>query len=449
MPSSPTVRLLFGFLVTLLAVCVYSRYTLQQVSGLRTLQTQTIDRNRKDSLQLLRIQNNLNALALAMRDMQLHEEPYPISAYEPQFQRLRTDLEDALRRETELAPATRPQDQQRLLAQLVANFWDASASVFEAARARGDAPALKVMSERMQPAHAAVTGAVSRLLVRNNESEELATGEIQRIYDGVERNIYRFLVAILIAIVATSLALIYFNRRIFERLRALTEQKSTLARKLIEVQENVLHSVSRELHDDFGQILTAIGAMLTRAERKAVPPDSPLREQLNEVREAAQVALDRVRTLSQALHPAVLDDYGIEKTIEWYVKNFERQTGIEVNYERIGSLPPLKGDPAIHVYRILQEALSNVARHSQSEAVWVKVVAEPGSLRLEVEDHGTGIAPENQPKGLGLIAMRERAELLGGRIQLLPAAGGGTLVRLEVPLVQPIDNSTPLVKAVP
>jgi signal transduction histidine kinase len=438
---------LFGFLVTLLAVGVYSRYSLQQVDGLRTLQTQTIDRNRKNSLQLLRIQNNLNALAMAMRDMQAGEEPYPISAYEPQFQRIRTDLEDALRREQELAPVTRPSDQQQLLSRLLASLWEASAAVFAAASTEGDAKAAKMIAARLQPAHAAVTGAVSRLLVRNNEAEELATGEMQRIYDGVERNIYRFLIAILIAIVAASLAVIYYNRRIFESLRALTEQKSTLARKLIEVQEGVLHSVSRELHDEFGQILTAIGAMLTRAERKTVPADSPLREQLNEVREAAQVALDRVRTLSQALHPAVLDDYGIEKTIDWYLMNFEKQTGIEVEYERTGDLPPLKGDPAIHIYRILQEALSNVVRHSQSTAVWVKLLAEAGKLRLEVEDHGTGIAPESSPKGLGLIAMRERAELLGGRIELLPAKGGGTLVRLEVPVSERLADSTPLVKA--
>ena len=434
MPSSPTVRLLCGLLLTLAAVGVYSRYTLRQVDGLRELQTQTIDRNRRSSLQLLRIQNNLNALAMAMRDMQSGEEPYPIIAYEAQFRRIRTDLEDALRLERELAPVSRAPAQQQMLAGMLANYWNASTRMFKLGQAAKENDARRMIDAELQPAHAAVTGTVARLLVSNNEAEERATAEIQRIYDGVERNIYRFLIAVLVTIIATSLALIYFNRRIFESLRALTEQKGTLARKLIEVQESVLHSVARELHDEFGQILTAIGAMLTRTERKALPADSPLREQLHEVRDAAQSALERVRTLSQALHPAVLDDYGLEKTIEWHLKNFERQTGIEVQYEREGELPVIKGDAAIHIYRILQEAVNNVARHSQAPKVQVRMVRDGGELRLEVEDQGVGLPAANRQAGLGLIAMRERAELLGGRLALLRPSTGGTLVQLEVPI---------------
>jgi signal transduction histidine kinase len=371
---------------------------------------------------------------MAMRDMQLGEEPYPIAAYEAQFRRIRTDLEDALRLERELATVSRTPAQQQMLSSLLANYWKASSHIFQLGQAGNEAEARRMIDRELQPSHAAVTGMVARLLVSNNEAEERATAEIQRIYDGVERNLYRFLIAVLVTIIATSLALIYYNRRLFERLRALTEQKGTLARKLIEVQENVLHSVARELHDEFGQILTAIGAMLTRAERKAASADTEVREQLHEVQEAAQSALERVRTLSQALHPAVLDDYGLEKTIEWHLKNFERQTGIEVDYQREGTLPVIKGDAAIHVYRILQEALNNVARHSQVLRVRVRVSGGGRELRLEVEDRGVGLPAGNQQSGLGLIAMRERAELLGGRIALLSPPSGGTLVSLEVPI---------------
>jgi signal transduction histidine kinase len=441
-PSSPTVRLLCGFLLTLAAVGVYSWYTLQQVDGLRELQTQTIDRNRRSSLQLLRIQNNLNALAMAMRDMQSGEEPYPIAAYEAQFRRIRTDLEDAMRLERDMAPVSRAPAHQQMLSSLFTSYWDASARVFKLGQAGMENEARRMIDVELQPAHAAVTGMVARLLVSNNEAEERATAEIQRIYDGVEHNIYRFLIAVLLTIMATSLALIYYNRRIFERLRALTEQKGTLARKLIEVQESVLHSVARELHDEFGQILTAIGTMLTRAERRILPEDSTVREQLLEVQAAAQSALGRVRTLSQALHPAVLDDYGLEKTVEWHLRNFERQTGIEVDYRQDGELPVIKGDAAIHVYRILQEALNNVARHSQASKVRVCVVSDGGDLRLEVEDHGVGLPAADHQNGLGLIAMRERAELLGGRLALLRPPAGGTLVSLEVPIGEEDSRSS-------
>src|ERR687886_471998 len=105
--ASPTSRLLSGLIFTLAAVAVFSGFALRQIAGVREIQTRLVDRNRRDSLQLLRIQNNLNALALATRDMLEGSEPYPLSAWKGQFDRIRADLEDAVRREAELAPALR------------------------------------------------------------------------------------------------------------------------------------------------------------------------------------------------------------------------------------------------------------------------------------------------------------------------------------------------------
>src|SRR5262249_19321214 len=112
-------------------------------------------------------------------------------------------------------------------------------------------------------------------------------------------------------------------------------QRSDLARKLISVQEEVLWSISRELHDEFGQILTGIGALLGRAERQNAAPQ--LTASLHEVREVVQETLEKTRSLSQALHPAILDTGGLEQAIEWYVDLFKRQTGIAVELERHGT----------------------------------------------------------------------------------------------------------------
>src|SRR5439155_3630382 len=108
--SSPTSRLMTGLAVTLAVVGLFSWYAVRQINGLRDLQTRLVDRNRRDSLQLLRIQNNLNALGLAMRDMLEGNEPYPLVAWKGQFDRIRADLEDAMRRESELAPELRSGD---------------------------------------------------------------------------------------------------------------------------------------------------------------------------------------------------------------------------------------------------------------------------------------------------------------------------------------------------
>ena len=168
-----------------------------------------------------------------------------------------------------------------------------------------------------------------------------------------------------------------------------------------------------------------------------LPPDSPFRIEVAEVREIAQSTIDKIRSLSQVLHPPVLDDGGLEKTIDWYVPTFQKQTGIAVRYEKTGTSPAVSDRVAINVYRVLQEALNNMAKHSGVQTAWVRVRYAPDRLELEVEDHGAGIPQRNgatSGQGTGLVAMRERAELLHGRIEFVRPGDKGTLVRLEIPL---------------
>jgi signal transduction histidine kinase len=187
------------------------------------------------------------------------------------------------------------------------------------------------------------------------------------------------------------------------------------------------------LHDEFGQLLTAMGSMLGRTARSA-PQESPLRADLREIGEIAQTALDNVRGLSQTLHPSILDELGLESTIAWYLPTVERQLGISVIYQRTGEAVTVDGTTGIHVYRILQEALSNVARHAGDPRAWVRLRSAVGRLELEIEDHGRGLPAHETPRGLGVVAMRERAALLGGTLEFLSRNGGGTIVRLRVPL---------------
>ena len=129
----------------------------------------------------------------------------------------------------------------------------------------------------------------------------------------------------------------------------------------------------------------------------------------------------------------MLDEAGLEATLAWYLPTVERQTGIALSYEKSGDTFPLSGATAVHVYRIVQEALNNVTRHSGSKKAWVRLRFLAQSLELEIEDRGTGFAAANVRQGIGLVAMRERAELVNGAIEFLHPANGGTLVRLRVP----------------
>ena len=266
--GSPTFGLLAGLAVTLSAVAVYSGYTIVQLRGLRQLQAETIDRNRTDSLLLLRIQNDLNSVDLAMRDMLDNGEPYPLTAWQAQFTRIRVDLEDAVARETRFSPAARDDAQRQYLSTSMAQFWDALDRIFALAQTE-EAEARTRIRISLQARQAALSTAVARLLVQNNENEKQAAAQTRGIYARVERNVYLFLAAMLIVLLATGLYLVHYNRRMFEQVAALSERRSELAQQLISMQENTFRSISRELHDEFGQILTAIGAMLQRAGRRA------------------------------------------------------------------------------------------------------------------------------------------------------------------------------------
>lgn len=439
---SPTGRLLAGLAVTLAAVGVFSFYALRQIRGLEDLQTSTVDRNRKDSLQLLRIQNDLNQLGIAMRDILYGDDPYPLAAWKKQFDGHRNDLDDALSLEAQLAPVARDPNRQHYLAASLAQFWSSADRMFEMAAQGQDREARGMIRTSLEAQQGALASTVARLLVQNNDAEQDAAARIQGIYLGVARNVYLFLAAVLLAIFGTTLYLIYSNRRLFEHLAAVSEHRSDLARKLIAVQEETLHSLSRELHDEFGQVLTAIGAMLRRAE-KHLPADSPFCTDLREVREVAQATLEKTRNLSQLMHPSILDDGGLEKAIDWYLPVFEKQTGIKVRYEKKGTGQEITDRVAIHVYRVLQEALNNLAKHSGSAQAVVRLEFPAGRLKLEVEDRGAGVPEQRNGstrRGIGMTAMRERAELLQGTFEVTRPGEGGTLVRLDVPLTDSYEQ---------
>ncbi|HKW62940.1 MAG TPA: ATP-binding protein [Candidatus Acidoferrum sp.] len=429
---SPTNRLLFGLVITLAAVVAYASYITVQLAGLRKLQSEMVDRNRKDSLQLLRIQNDLNSVALAMRDMLDTAERYPLTAWTAQFERMRQDLDAALKLEEGLAVVSRTPDQRKFLTQSVAQFWDAVNRMFALAQNGKESEAREQIRVTLQARQQALSTAVSRLLVENNEGEEQAAASIAKIYDGVQRQLYLFLAATLIAIVLTSLYLIRSNRQIFARLAELSEQRSDLAQKLISTQESTLRHISRELHDEFGQVLTAIGLMMRRAGKQA-GEGTPLHTDLKEVQEIAQTTLNNIRTLSQALHPVLLEEAGLESTLDWYIPTVARQAGIDLHYEKSGKPFSVESSAGVHIYRVLQEALNNVSRHSGARDAWVRLQYTPNSLELEVEDHGSGFIAEKMQRGIGLVAMRERAEIIGGTLAIAPGPQGGTQVRLQIP----------------
>jgi len=348
-PPSPTPwrTLAIGVAVGVCTIAGIGAYTYSEVRRLRDEQTAISERNRKDSLQLLRIQNDLASLAVLMRDMLDRTEPYPLPGWQPAFDRVRQDLAEATRLEQELAPAARNPAQQARLAQSVEAYWRDVTQMF--ALSRTDEPAARRLVESaLIPQHRAIDGFVSQFLIANNQVQEEAARANRAVYDRVGREILLLVGVILIVTAGLGAWVVASNRRAFLSVEALNAQLRTLSQRMLRVQEDVQRSLARELHDDFGQILTAIGTLLGRLRRQA-PADTPLGSELEQVRGIAQQALDRIRHRSQWLHPGVLDDFGLARALEGCVEQFQHQTGIQTHLVADGPLDAVRDDCAIHV----------------------------------------------------------------------------------------------------
>jgi signal transduction histidine kinase len=433
-PKSPWRTLAVGVALAVCTIAGIGAYTYAEVRRLRDEQTAISERNRKDALQLLRIQNDLAALAVLMRDMVDGTEPYPLHGWAPAFDRVKRDLAEAAALEQSLAPAVREPAQQARLIQSIDAYWSDLERMFEIGRT-DEAAARQIVRTALIPQHRAVDGLVSQFLIVNNQVQEEAARANRDIYDRVGREILLLVGVLLFVTAGVGAWVVVSNRRAFQEVAGLNAQLRTLSWRMLRVQEDVQRSISRELHDDFGQIVTAIGTLLGRI-RRQVPPGTTIGGDLEHVRAIAQQALDRIRSRSQWLHPGVLDDFGLQRALENCVEQFERQTGVKTHLSVSGPVAMVSDECAIHVYRIAQEALSNVARHSGSPEAWIRLTCAGDRLELEIEDRGKGIR-EDPPaadgeRGMGLVSMRERAELIGGELQVRRPPDGGTSVQLRV-----------------
>jgi signal transduction histidine kinase len=216
-----------------------------------------------------------------------------------------------------------------------------------------------------------------------------------------------------------------------ERLRALSAQ-------LAEVAEAERQRLARELHDQVGQNLTALGINLNII-RTQMPETAGVlvRSRLDDSLSLVEQTTQRIRDVMADLRPPVLDDYGVVAALHWYGEQFAGRTGIAVAVEGKEPVPRLAARVENALFRIAQEALINVAKHAQATQVTATVVAEDGTLRLVVADDGVGFDPAHlsEPeagRGWGLLIMTERAEAIGGHCSIESAPGQGTQVIVEV-----------------
>ncbi|MBC8446936.1 MAG: PAS domain S-box protein [Chloroflexi bacterium] len=224
------------------------------------------------------------------------------------------------------------------------------------------------------------------------------------------------------------------NAQLFERVRTGRERLQALSRRLVEVQEAERRHIALELHDEIGQLLTGLKLGLEVGTR--LPADA-VRARLGEAQALVSELMARVRDLSLDLRPAMLDDLGLLPALLWHFERYAAQTNVRVTFEHHGLEGRFAPEVETAAYRIVQEALTNVARHAGVSEVMVRLWANQDTLGVQIEDQGTGFDPEAAlASGAtnGLAGMRERPVLLGGQLTVESAPGAGTRVTAELPL---------------
>jgi PAS domain S-box-containing protein len=207
-----------------------------------------------------------------------------------------------------------------------------------------------------------------------------------------------------------------------------------LNRELTSVQESTRAAVARELHDEFGQILTGLALTLSSV---ATSMDDRARPRLAEARSLVNELATRARWMYLELRPPLLDGSGLGSALSWYVQRYSTLTGVEVVLDASELNVEPEEETGLAVYRVIQEALTNVARHAAAGQAWVRVASTRSALRLEVADRGQGFDPRSQlgnPASAGLTGMRERVLWLDGTLDIQSAPGGGTRIVAELPL---------------
>ena len=221
------------------------------------------------------------------------------------------------------------------------------------------------------------------------------------------------------------------------------ESLRTLSARLERTREEERARLARELHDELGQVLTSLKLefmwLVDQIRRSEPKPGVQFVNKLQSLIGLIELSIASVRRISGDLRPAALDHLGLPAAIQWEATTFEARTGIRCRFASQLKMIDLDRDRAIAIFRILQEALTNVARHSHAGAVQIDLHERGRLLNLSIRDNGRGItkAESSNPRSIGLLGMRERARLFGGRVTIAGVRGRGTTVRVQVTLDAP------------
>src|SRR5215469_11795007 len=247
--------------------------------------------------------------------------------------------------------------------------------------------------------------------------------------------VFALVTGTLVVLLTTRRVLVLERKHEFQRKQIEQNQNNLrrLSNRLVQAQEGERRKLSRELHDEVGQTMTALGMELGNLENIRESDAETFRQQLEELKRLNADAMRVIRDLAMGLRPSMLDDIGLEAALQWQGREFSRHTGVTARIEVEGNLDDLSDAQRTCMYRVVQEALTNCARHAKANDVVVYVRATDSGVLVRITDDGVGFDVRSSRGGLGLLGMQERVKALCGNLKMSSQKMKGTTIQIWLP----------------
>jgi signal transduction histidine kinase len=379
-----------------------------------------------------------------VRDALLDPDPRATGEYRRQLEATYESIGAALEQYVPVLDTAPERGRVELLRRQIGEFRTTMLDVLAGGGSRSPAEARLLLRDRVVPKREDVIRVSEEVQALNRTAFVRQQNDTAALYGAMQRGVWLQLGLALAASLAIGLLATQYASRLEGQIRRQIDKEietsrdlQRLSSQIISAQEEERRTIARELHDEVGQVLTAIKVELAIAQR-AIDGAQDSGHVLDSARAITDGALQTVRDLSHLLHPALLDDLGLPAAVDWYLKGFGRRHGLRVDLLQDGMDERLTPDTEAAAYRIIQEALTNVVKHAKATTCRVYLQRLPNTVLITVEDDGAGFDPgrgatSGHHRGLGLIGIRERAAHLRGTVRLESASGRGTRLTVELP----------------
>ncbi|MBI4907858.1 MAG: sensor histidine kinase [Acidobacteria bacterium] len=396
--------------------------------------------NEESSRVLAVLRSEIFLFAVLLRDYLLERSPNVSNQQRRVLEDLRRSAQNHIQTlQEQWVLKDRPEVQR--LRNVIEDYWRAAEPVFGWLPAQKAAEGPGFLRQRVAPQRQAVFQLASEIENVSSAQSRLRQQEIVKTQEDLKSYLRHVAAAALLLGAVVALVSIVRTRSLEAsaalHLRQIERDAQDLRRlslRLSKAQEDERKSISRELHDQVGQMLTALRMELGNIEEFRQDAGGGFAEHMAGAKKLAEETLRTVRDISMGLRPSVLDELGLGPALKWQAREFTRRSSVPVEIQIDGSLDRLADTHRTCVYRVVQEALTNCARHARASQIRITVHGGAGTIAVTVEDNGVGFdVPAARSRGLGLLGAEERVRELGGRIEILSRPSKGALLRCEVP----------------